>query len=177
VFLSIEEVQHLANTQLWGKLGAEIRRAFLFACYTGLRVSDIKSIKCGNIEHNPLQIIKRQEKTQQTVCIPLKEIAWEMINDFTVHHPNDNIFSLLSKTQSQTNKYLIRLALNAGISKPVGWHTARRTFATLALENGVDIYTVAKLLGHKNIKQVAKYAQATDKLRRKAIDALPEIVL
>jgi hypothetical protein len=36
---------------------------------------------------------------------------------------------------------------------------------------------VANLLGHKNIKQVAKYAQATDKLRREAINALPDIVV
>ncbi|MDR0557899.1 MAG: hypothetical protein LBG43_08570 [Treponema sp.] len=47
----------------------------------------------------------------------------------------------------------------------------------MALENGADIYTVAKLLGHKNIKQAAKYAQATDKLRRTAVDAIPEIRL
>jgi site-specific recombinase XerD len=59
----------------------------------------------------------------------------------------------------------------------VGWHTALRTFAAWELENGADIYTAAKLLGHKNIKQAAKYAQAADKLRRSAVEALPSIKL
>jgi integrase len=140
-----------------------------------LRISDIKSLKWGDIELNPLQIIKRQKKTQRAVYVPLKESTWGIINDGTEHNPMDKVFSLLANTKSQTNQYLIKWAEKAGIKKPVGWHTARRTFATWELEHGADIYTVAKLLGHKNIKQVAKYAQATDKLRRSAVAALPEI--
>jgi site-specific recombinase XerD len=69
----------------------------------------------------------------------------------------------------------LKWAEKAGVRKPVGWHTARRTFATWELEHGADIYTVAKLLGHTKLKQVARYAQATDKLRREAVTALPEI--
>jgi integrase/recombinase XerD len=68
-------------------------------------------------------------------------------------------------------------AEKAGIKKHTGWHTARRTFATLALENGADPVTAAKLLGHKNLDQVMKYAKATDKLKREAIAALPEVSL
>jgi integrase len=175
VFLNIDEAQKLADTEIPGRLGEEIRRAFIFACYTGLRISDIKSLKWGDIELNPLQIIKRQKKTQRAVYVPLKETAWGIINDGVEHNPDDKVFLLLANTKSQTNQYLIRWAEKAGIKKPVGWHTARRTFATWELEHGADIYTVANLLGHKNIKQVAKYAQATDKLRRNAVNALPEI--
>jgi integrase len=175
IFLNIDEVQKLADTEIPGKLGEEIRRAFIFVCYTGLRISDIKSLEWRDIELNPLQIIKRQKKTQRAVYVPLTEISWVIIDDDKEHNPGDKVFSLLANTKSQTNQYLIKWAEKAGIKKPVGWHTARRTFATWELEHGVDIYTVAKLLGHKNIKQVAKYAQATDKLRRSAVAALPEI--
>jgi site-specific recombinase XerD len=45
----------------------------------------------------------------------------------------------------------------------------------MALESGADIYTVAKLLGHANISNVAKYAKVTDKLRMEAVNALPDI--
>jgi site-specific recombinase XerD len=72
---------------------------------------------------------------------------------------------------------LSRWAADAKITKHIGWHTARRTFATMELEHGVDIYTVAKLLGHRTITQVAKYAKATDKLRREAVNALPELAI
>jgi integrase len=177
IFLNIDEVQKLADTGIPGKLGEEIRRAFIFVCYTGLRISDIKSLKWGDIELNPLQIIKRQRKTKKAVYVPLKETSWGIINDGNEHNPGDKVFPLLANTKSQTNQHLIKWARKAGIKKPVGWHTARRTFATWELEHGADIYTVAKLLGHKNIKQVAKYAQATDKLRRSAVAALPEIKL
>jgi integrase len=177
VFLNPDEVQKLADTDIPGKLGEEIRRAFIFVCFTGLRISDIKTLKWGDIELNPLQIIKRQKKTRQAVYVPLKDTAWSIINDSVDHNPDDKVFGILSKTKSQTNQYLLRWAREAGIKKPVGWHTARRTFATLALDNGADIYTVSKLLGHKNIRQAAKYAQATDKLRRRAVAALPEIKL
>jgi integrase len=132
-------------------------------------------LKWGDIELSPLQIIKRQKKTRRAVYVPLKETAWGIINDGGEHNPDDKVFLLLANTKSQTNQYLIRWAEKAGIKKPVGWHTARRTFATWELELGADIYTVANLLGHKNIKQAAKYAQATDKLRRSAVNALPEI--
>ncbi|MHB9291306.1 putative Tyrosine recombinase XerC [Hollandina sp. SP2] len=129
----------------------------------------------GDIERIPIQIIKRQKKTGRAVYIPLKDTAWNIIDDGQDHTLNDKVFRLLGNTRSQTNQYLMKWAYKAGVKKPVGWHTARRTFATMALENGVDIYTVAKLLGQKNIKQVAKYAQATDKLRRRAVAALPDI--
>jgi integrase len=177
VFLNIDEAQRLADTEIGGKLGREIRCAFIFVCYTGLRISDIKSLEWGDIELSPLQIIKRQKKTRRAVYIPLKEIAWRIINDGKRHNSDDKVFSLIANAKSPTNWCLVKWAEKAGIKKPVGWHTARRTFATWELENGVDIYTVAKLLGHKNIKQVAKYAQVTDKLRRSAVAALPEIRL
>jgi integrase len=177
VFLNKDEVQKLADTDLGGELGAEIKRAFIFVCYTGLRISDVKSLKWGDIERNPVQIIKRQKKTRRTVYIPLHDTAWGIINDSADHSPDDKVFSLLANTMSQTNQYLLKWADRAGVKKPLGWHTGRRTFATMALENGADIYTVAKLLGHKNIRQAAKYAQATDKLRREAVASLPEVRL
>jgi integrase len=177
VFLNIDEIRKLANTEIKGELGAEIKKAFIFACYTGLRISDIKALKWGDIERDPIQIIKRQKKTKRAVYIPLKDTSWGIINDGQDHNPDDKVFSLLANTKSQTNQYLIRWVDKAGVKKPIGWHTARRTFATMTLENGADIYTVANLLGHKKLKQVAKYAQVTDKLRRKAVKALPEIRL
>ncbi|MGF0074584.1 tyrosine-type recombinase/integrase [Parabacteroides distasonis] len=49
-------------------------------------------------------------------------------------------------------------------------YTARHTFATLSLALGIDLYTVCKLLGHKNIISTQVYAKIIDASKRQAID-------
>lgn len=175
VYLEYSEIQSLAKTDMRGKLGAEAKRAFLFACYTGLRISDIKSLTWGDINSEPLQIAKRQKKTESKVFIPLHETAWKIINDGKLHHYQAFIFPRLAKNKSSANNRLKEWAKRAGIEKNIGWHTARRTFATLTLESGADISTVAKLLDHKDLKTTQIYAKATDQMKRKAVNALPGI--
>jgi integrase len=75
VFLNNHEIQQLADTQLEGSYYNEVRGAFLFVCHTGLRISDIETITWGQIETNPMQIIKRQEKTKNHGYIPLSNSA------------------------------------------------------------------------------------------------------
>jgi integrase len=176
VYLNIDEIQKLADTNP-GDGGGEIRRAFLFACHTGLRVCDLETITWDRIETNPAQIIKRQVKTKIPVYIPLSGTVKKLIDSGGKHCPADKVFSLPHDHRRQSYNVLKRWADAAGVTKNIGWHTARRTFATLALENGADIYTVAKLLGLSSIKQVVRYAKVTDKLRRDAIAGLPEIRL
>ncbi|MDR2095490.1 MAG: site-specific integrase [Treponema sp.] len=175
VFLNSEEIQRLAHTPMGGELGADVRRAFLFGCFSGLRVSDLKSLIWGDIEHNPLQIVKRQKKTGNKVFIPLHESAWQIVNDGAIHAYTELVFPRLGSIKSSVNDYLTRWAAKAGIDKHIGWHTARHTFAVLSLENGAEIYTVSKLLGHTNLKTTQVYAQATDKMKRDAVNALPRI--
>jgi integrase len=177
IFLNIDEVKALAETVIDDPYGAEVRRAFLFGCYTGLRVSDLETLTWGKIETNPMQIIKSQEKTKNPVYIPLNKSAQNLIIDGKAHEADENVFNLSSHNRRTSYIHLKIWAEKAGIKKTIGWHTARRTFATMALEHGADIYTVAKLLGHSSISNVTKYAKVTDKLRIEAVNALPDIGL
>jgi integrase len=177
IFLNIDEVKALANTAIDDPYGAEVRRAFLFACHTGLRISDLETLTWGKIETNPMQIIKSQAKTKNPAYIPLNKSAQALILDGMIHEPNEKVFDFSNHNRRTSYIYLKKWAENAKIKKAIAWHTSRRTFATLTLENGADIYTVAKLLGHKSIYNVTKYAKVTDKLRRMAVDAIPEIGL
>jgi integrase len=174
IFLSAAELQQLADVKPADYVGTEVRRSFLFACQTGLRISDLETLTWWRIERSPLQIIKRQKKTKNPVYIPLNEVAEALITNGKTHGNEERVFNFLLK-RKMLYRYLKRWGASAGLTKKVTWHTARRTFATLALENGVDIYTVSKLLGHKSIEQVAKYAKATDRLKRAAVAALPAI--
>ena len=169
VYLTIQEIQKLANTPLGGKLGSEVKRAFIFGCYTGLRISDLKTLAWGDIQHDPPQINKRQEKTERKAFVPLHTVAWEIINDGTIHNYKELIFPRLTQSKTDTNQYITAWAKKAGIEKQIGWHTGRHTFAVLSLESGAEIYTVSKLLGHTNLKNTQVYAKATDKMKPEAV--------
>jgi integrase len=175
IYLTAPEVQALANAPVSGDLGAEVKQAFLFGCYTGLRISDLRTLAWGDIQRDPLQINKRQEKTERKAFVPLHAVAWGIIDDKRLHGYKDPVFPALTKSKTNTNEYLKRWAKRAGIEKNIGWHTARHTFAVLSLESGAEIYTVSKLLGHTDVKTTQVYANATDKMKREAVNALPVI--
>jgi site-specific recombinase XerD len=177
VFLNIEEMQKLANVEVKTDLEKDIKKAFIFACYTGLRVSDLITITWGNIERNPPQIVKNQKKTGVRVYIPLHKTARTVIDDNVLHEHGDLIFPWLKVIKNNRNLYLTKWADRANIGKSIGWHTARHTFAVKSLESGADIYTVSKLLGHTDITTTQVYAKATDKMKREAVNALPEIIV
>ena len=176
VFLSTDEVKRLVAFVPESDYEREIRRAFLFACFTGLRVSDIETLSWGMIEMNPPQIIKRQQKTQNPVYIPLGKNAQNIIFDEKTHDSEKLVFTITQHSRTASNIALKRWANEAGITKKIGWHTARRTFATLTLGSGADAITVARLLGHTGLGQVMKYAKATDEMKRRAVDALPDLI-
>jgi len=81
-YLVLEEVRHLSKVTIGGNLGAEVKKAFLFACYCALRISDLKTLKWADIEHTKsgAQIVKKQVKTKKRVVVPLNDSAWELIN-------------------------------------------------------------------------------------------------
>ena len=175
VALTNEELQKLADIPIGGGLGGEIRRAFLFAAFTGLRISDLKDLKWGDIKTDPLQVQKRQEKTGRVVVVDIHPTAWQLVSVDAEHEPEDRVFPLIAETKTNTNQYLQKWAKDAKLGKPLGWHIARHTFAVLTLEGGADFYTVSKLLGHTKPQTTAVYAKATDKMKRQAVEGLVKI--
>ena len=119
----------------------------------------------------------RQKKTSGFEYLPLSPTAKKLLEDNLEPNilpmPNSKVFTLPSRTHIA--RILKEWCTAAEINKPVTFHTARHTFATLALTQGVDLYTVSKLLGHKNIQATQIYGKIVDTKKREAVSMLPEI--
>lgn len=176
--LSADEIQTLASTHYKGE-NPDIRRAFIFCLYSGLRFCDVKELTFANVDFSNKVLKFEQNKTKghsasSWVTIPLSELHL-----FLIGQPNEGegkdaiIFPLPSATMC--SKALRNWTKHAGIDKHITWHCARHSFATNILSNGANIKTVASLLGHNGLKQTEKYVRAIDSLKMSAIATLPKI--
>lgn len=166
-YLDIDELKKLISAEC--RID-EVKRAFLFSCFCGLRISDIKGLKWGEIENKDgqTQVIKIMQKTQEKITLPLSKEAVRWIPKPLYKNDGDLVFSL--PVLSTINCVLKSWAKDCGINKNVSFHVARHTFATMLLTLGADIYTVSKLLGHSNIKTTQIYAEIVDKKKDDAVN-------
>jgi site-specific recombinase XerD len=178
-FLNWDEVNLFAKVKTSSEIDTGVKKAFLFACLTGVRISDIKTLKWENLENSSsgTKLVKRQKKTQTSIYNTIHNSAWEIIQDNQPHLPSDPVFQHISQMKGNSASTLSKLTKQSGITKNVTWHVARRSFAVKMLENGVDLFTVSKLLGHAKITTTIKYLKLTSALSQKAVEALPAISL
>ena len=149
-----------------------LKKAFLFSCLTGLRFSDVSKLTWGNVTFTQgrYYIDFRQLKTKYLQDIPITQDAVALMGD---RLKNDvKVFAGL-KYSSNLSIQLKQWMLRANISKTITFHCARHTYAHLILTNGIDIYTLSKMLGHKNLKTTMCYAKFDQTMQHKAVDALP----
>ena len=183
--LTLEEVQLLEKTPILNNtdLQQDVKRAFLFSCFTSLRISDLKSLTWADIETRRAKnnvvthwIKKRQVKTKKIVEIPIIPKAWELIKTDYIQMPSNSVFPFLAESAFNTIASQVKKwAKSAGIKKDVSWHTARHTFATIASENGIEPLTIQRILGHSRIDVTAIYAATTEKAKLKAAAELSSI--
>lgn len=174
--LSMEEIKQLISCHYQGE-SVNIRRAFIFCLYAGLRWCDVKDLSFQNVDYSNHLLRFEQAKVKghssaSGVIIPLNEALLNLIGQPTVDgNRNELIFPLPSHTMCL--KALRRWVARAGIDKHITWHCARHSFAVNILNNGANIKTVASLLGHSGLKHTEKYTRAVDSLKQAAIDSLP----
>ena len=172
LFLTLDELQKIAAVKCPTETSDRFRRAFLFACFTGLRFSDVAAITWEQVStfQGRTRITFAQRKTHERQYLDLSEQAVAMMGEPSA----GRIFplSLLAYTRSWHMRRLLRAA---GIDRPVTFHCARHTFAVTLLAQGVDLYTVSKLLGHANIATTQVYAKVIDESKRAAVDAFPRV--
>lgn len=172
-YLTFEEVKALVATPCKYEV---LKQAFLFACFCGLRYSDIKWLEWGKIQKiksGEMQVEIKQQKTGEPLYLPLSANALQWLPERGLAKDSDKVFAL--PHVSTVEKFLPIWAKDAGINKHITFHVSRHTNATLMLYFGADIYTVSKLLGHTNVKTTQIYAKIVDESKRKAVNLIPEI--
>lgn len=168
-FLTIEELNTLVKTECNNPL---LKRAALFSALTGLRFSDIKKLIWSEIEYiegNGYFIQFKQQKTKGVEVLPISEQAFGLLGDRK--EPTEKVFAGLTYSAYE-NKHLAKWIGLAGITKDITFHSFRHTFATLQLSKGTDIYTVSKMLGHRDLKTTQIYAKIINQTKREAADKI-----
>ena len=170
-YLSKEEMIKLRNTPCDSEI---LKRAALFSSLTGLRIGDIMSLKWSNIRYGDEQggnyIQFRTQKTKSSEFLNIGELAFKELG--MREGDEQLIFEGLSYS-AYMNGHLKNWILRAGITnKKITFHCFRHTFATLLLAEGIDIYTVSKLLGHKSIKTTEIYTKVINTQKVNAVNVL-----
>lgn len=172
-WLTLDEVRRLAGTPC---PNAAVRAAFLFACFTGLRLSDVEGLTWDNIRasHTGWQVEERQLKTGQVVVVPLSDNALAQLPARNGQASGERVWARLPG-RSQIGRVLRKWVADAGITKPITFHCARHTYATLLLTFGADLYTVSALLGHTDISTTQIYAKVVNEKKLAAVRGIPAV--
>lgn len=178
-FLSPEEEERLICTH-YDHENTNIRNAFIFCLYTGLRWCDVKDLKFENFDLSNRILRYEQNKTKghsshSGVSIPLSDEAIALIGE---GKKDDIVFPLPSYTMC--SKALKRWSKRAGIDKHITWHCARHSFGTnmaaAVAKEGISIRVVQDLMGHSSLKYTEIYTRVVDEQKREAIDGLSRLM-
>lgn len=171
-YLTLEEMKAIMATPC---PHGDVKRAFLFSCFTGLRLGDVRSLTWGKIVKAPdgktLFVRTKMEKTQKIVNVPLSKEAIDCLNP---KENNEEPIFMLPAGTSNIERNIEKWMQDAKITKHITYHTSRHTFATLSLAAGGDLYTVGKLLGHTNIRSTQVYADVVMETKIEAISRISE---
>jgi integrase len=177
-FLSEDELKLIENYQITqGERYKQVFDMFIFSCYTGLRISDVLKLKWENINNGRINMVL--QKTTEQLGFKLPNKANEIINKYkSVEYGNtNNIFPFLtnkdytnearmlqsiSSFNAYANKLLKEILPAAGIEKPISFHCSRHTFATRAINKGMSIYKLSRVLGHRSVKTTQGYINLID---------------
>ncbi len=160
-YLTTEQLHRLEKMTLKG-MEDKVRDAFLIGCYTGLRFSDVVTLRSEHIQDGWLT--KKMYKTGFIVEVPVAALFnGKML--LLVEKYNGKIERLTKalQTNSSVNKSLRQIFDRLKIDPKITFHSSRHTFATLLSQNGVPITTIQKLLGHQKLQTTQIYSEVDRK--------------
>ena len=163
-YLTIKELGRLAKVGTVSPTERQVLREFLVSAYTGMRISDVRSLRRGNIQGEFLTY--KSKKTGIRATVPLKREVAEMVGEIEE--------SDLTVSLAGYNKAIRRLCKRAGIDavvtvckggreergpkwKYVSSHTGRISFCTCLANAGAGIEEIRSMAGHTSGKMTDRY--------------------
>jgi site-specific recombinase XerD len=156
----------------------------MLAYSSGLRVSEVVSIKTRNIDSRRMCILIEQAKGKKDRVVPLSALLLIMLREYwKKYKPQKDgyLFEGQNKKEPYSTRSL-QLVLadakgKAGIIKPGSIHALRHSFATHLLDRGTDVTMIMKLLGHNDIKTTLRYLHVTNRDMLQIISPLDDLDL
>lgn len=161
--------------------GRDIKAAFLFSCFSGLRLSDVKNLTWSRIVDDAqspsgLKIDGMiSKKTTKALYNPITKAAAAWLPD-RCNIGREQVYNL-PNSDGYTDKQIAAWAKAAGIDKKVTFHVARHTFATLALTAEIPIEVVSDLLNHSDIATTQIYAEIIGKQKVVAANKFDNLIM
>ncbi len=166
-YMTIDEIRSLIATPMGN---SNVKSAYLFSCFCGLRISDIKGLQWKNVfcDSGQYRLEVVMQKTKAPIYLPLSPEATCWMPERGNKTGEDYVFDL--PTTARINEIIKPWAKEAGISKHFTFHTARHSFATMMLTLGADLYTTSKLLGHTDVRMTQVYAKIVNCKKDEAVN-------
>lgn len=166
-FLTEEELNKLIEKEFTIPRMEVVRDIFVFCSLTGLAFTDVQHLKPEHIFRDmdgSYWIRKTREKTDNMCNIPLLDLPMKLIHKYQ-NHPECVRKGVVMPVpcNQRMNSYLKEIADICGIQKTLSTHIARHTFACLAIANKVSTESIAKMLGHTDIRTTKIYARVLDR--------------
>lgn len=168
-FLTLEELNSLVKTECNNPL---LKRCALFSALTGLRFSDIKKLIWNEVEFiqdDGYYLNFKQQKTKGLEKLPISDQAAGLMGEPKA--PENRVFEGLTYSAYE-NKHLAKWIGLAGITKDITFHSFRHTFASLLHSKEIDILTISKLLGHRNVRTTEIYTHLLKNAKRNATNKI-----
>lgn len=148
-----------------------VHKAFLFACYTGLRISDLRSLPSNAFAQGDIAQV-RQEKTKSVCQVVLNETTRAIVASMQELNNSPTLF-VLPRSQDMT-RILRGIGGAANVDgKKMEMRLARRTFASLLVAHDVSIFQASAMLGHSNVSITQKYYAKLDP--SKGVEAMKKL--
>ena len=159
-YLTENELQQLINHQFTDAAVSYVRDIFVFSAFTGMSFVDISELRLSNIKmiNGHYWIIASRHKTGIPFRVRLFSQPLDIVRRYRTPD-RDVIFDRYG--YFTVAKRLKTVLHECNITKSITFHCARHSFAIMALNHGMPIESISRILGHSNISTTQIYARIT----------------